>query len=85
MPTIRIPQERWEEVWFALVSSGPISRVSMEPIYLVSDRQVRMLRQKKLPFQVISNSKGRAGVHRHGGWPGRLCVRVAKRQEGFIG
>jgi hypothetical protein len=41
----------------ALVSSGPISRVSEEPTYFVSDRQVRMLRRKKLPFRLISDSE----------------------------
>jgi hypothetical protein len=65
MPRIRIPQEHWDEVWFALVSSGPISRVSEEPIYFVSDRQIRMLRKKKLPFQVIADSKGQMGGHVH--------------------
>ncbi len=65
MPAIRIPEERWGEVWFALVSAGPISRVSEEPIYFVSDRQVRMLRKKKLPFRLISNSKGQVTDNKH--------------------
>ncbi len=60
MPRIRIPRQNWDEMWFALVSSGPISRVSKEPIYFVSDRQVRMLRTKKLPFQLIADSKDQA-------------------------
>lgn len=38
MPMIRIPQEHWGDVWFALVSAGPISRVSQEPIYFVSEK-----------------------------------------------
>lgn len=58
MPTIRIAREHWGKVWFALVSSGPVSRVSQEPIYVVSDRQVKMLRRKKLPFEMIADSKG---------------------------
>jgi hypothetical protein len=58
MATIRIPQDRWAEVWFALVASGPVSRVSQEPVYVVSDRQVKMLRRRKLPFEVIPDSNG---------------------------
>ncbi len=65
MPVIRIPEKEWGKVWFALVSSGPISRVSQEPIYFVSDRQVRMLRKKKLPFQIISNSQGKMTDNKH--------------------
>jgi hypothetical protein len=53
MATIRIPSEHWGEVWRVLVAAGPISRISKEPIYLVSDKQVRLLRRKKLPFELI--------------------------------
>jgi hypothetical protein len=53
MPTIRIPQEQWGKVWRALIAAGPISRLSQEPMYLVSDRQVRLLRRKKLPFDLV--------------------------------
>jgi hypothetical protein len=58
MTTIRIPEDHWAEVWFALVASGPVSRVSQEPVYVVSDQQVRMLRRKKLPFEVLQDSNG---------------------------
>ena len=53
MPTIRIPKGHWGEVWRALVASGPVSRIDQEPVYLVSDRQVRLLRRKKLPFELV--------------------------------
>jgi len=53
MPTIRIPDGHWGEVWRALVASGPISRIDQEPVYLVSDRQLRLLRRKKLPFELV--------------------------------
>jgi hypothetical protein len=53
MQVIRIPQEHWGDVWGALVASGPISRVSREPVYVVSDRQIRLLRRKKLPFELL--------------------------------
>jgi hypothetical protein len=58
MPTIRIPQEHWGRVWRTLVPTGPISRLSQEPVYQVSDRQVRLLRRKKLPFALVDPPDG---------------------------
>ena len=60
MPTIRIRQEHWGKVWRTLVASGPISRVSQEPVYVVNDRQIRLLRRRKLPFELISESNNGA-------------------------
>ena len=31
----------------------PISRVSEEPVYLISEEQLQLLQRKKLPFQVV--------------------------------
>jgi hypothetical protein len=59
MPQIRIPQEHWGKVWRALVASGPIARVSQEPVYVVSERQLRLLRRKKLPFELVPLPDGR--------------------------
>ena len=56
MQTIRIPDDQWGKVWRALVASGPISCIGPEPIYVVSDRQVRLLRRKKLPFELVSST-----------------------------
>jgi hypothetical protein len=53
MQAIRIPDEHWGKVWRALVASGPLSCIGPERVYLVSDRQVRMLRRKKLPFKIV--------------------------------
>ena len=50
----------------ATQASGPISRFSQELIYLVSDRQVRLLRRKKLPFEVVPPPDGNKGVAKHG-------------------
>jgi hypothetical protein len=58
MPRIRIPEEHWGPVWHALVASGPISRFTQELIYVVSDKQVRMLRRKKLPFELLASANG---------------------------
>jgi hypothetical protein len=66
MPTIRIPEGHWEKVWRALVASGPISRISQEAVYVVSDRQVRMLRRKKLPFELVPLRDGHRPGPNHG-------------------
>jgi hypothetical protein len=63
---IRIPDEHWGKVWRALVASGPISRISQEHVYIVSDRQIRMLRRKKLPFESVSLADGRRAGPNHG-------------------
>jgi hypothetical protein len=63
---IRIPDAQWGEVWRALVASGPVSCIGPEPpIYLVSDRQVRLLRRKKLPFEVVAAPDGRKAGRNH--------------------
>jgi hypothetical protein len=55
MPIIRIPQEHHGKVWRALVETGPISRNNIdEPIYGVSEKHIRMLRRKKLPFELLT-------------------------------
>jgi hypothetical protein len=66
MPTIRIPQEHWGKVWRALVAAGPVSRISPEPIYVVTDRQVRLLRRKNLPFELVPPPNGRKASAGHG-------------------
>jgi hypothetical protein len=65
MQAIRIPDEHWGRVWRALVASGPISCIGPEPVYLVSDRQVRLLRRKKLPFQIVPLPDGRPAGPNH--------------------
>jgi len=66
MPTIRIPQEHWGKVWRALVASGPIARVSQEPVYQVSAEQLRLLRRNKLPFLLVSEANGSPADEDHG-------------------
>ena len=58
MPVIRIPEEHWWKVWRFLIEHGPISRISQDPIYVVSKRQVRLLRTKKMPFEEIKAING---------------------------
>jgi hypothetical protein len=66
MPRIRIPKEHWGKVWRALVATGPISRDTPEPEYIVSEEQVRMLRRKKLPFELLKAPNGHATVNGNG-------------------
>ena len=66
MQAIRIPSEHWGKVWRVLVASGPVSRLSQEPIYLVSDRQLRLLRRKKLPFEPVPLADGDHAGQRDG-------------------
>jgi hypothetical protein len=60
MHRIRIPRKLWGQVWRALVAAGPVSRVSAEPVYVVTDRQLRLLRRKKLRFELLGPPNGRA-------------------------
>jgi hypothetical protein len=66
MPRIRIPTDNWGQVWRALVSSGPVSRVSADHEYIVTDQQLRLLRRKKLPFEMLPPPNGKASGTRHG-------------------
>lgn len=65
MPAIRIPDAQWGKVWRTLVAAGPFSCLGEEPIYLVSDRQVRLVRHKKLPFEVVPPPDGRKESRNH--------------------
>ena len=57
MPRIRIPEEHWGKVWTTLVEVGAISRVSVEPVYLVSKRHIDVLQEKNLPFEFVDSGK----------------------------
>ena len=53
------------EVWFALLDVGPISRITHDRVYAVSDKHVRMLRRKKLPFELVETPNGPMPRKRH--------------------
>ncbi|HMC64345.1 MAG TPA: hypothetical protein VKI65_05345 [Gemmataceae bacterium] len=65
MQAIRIPDEQWGKVWRTLVAAGPLSCIGPPPIYLVSDRQLRLLRRKKLPFEIVPLPDGRKAGRNH--------------------
>jgi hypothetical protein len=70
MPVIRIPEADWGKVWRFLVSTGPIgarlAETSKKTVYLVSERQLQLLRKKKLPFELLSSSNGASPKKRNG-------------------
>jgi hypothetical protein len=75
MHQIRIPAEHWGRVWRALVASGLVSRVSEVPVYVVSDQQVRLLRRKTLPFELLPRPNRRT--------PGNSKRRLTPAQVGL--
>jgi len=58
MHKIRIPQQHWGRVWKALLTIGPVTRISLDYVYLVSDRQLQFLRRKRLPFELVGTLNG---------------------------
>jgi hypothetical protein len=65
MQAIRIPDEHWGKVWRTLVAAGPLTCVGPPPIYVVSDSQLRLLRRKKLPFEIVPFPDGRKAGRNH--------------------
>jgi len=51
-------------IWRALVAAGPVARISEEPICLVTDDQIGLLRRKKLPFELMAPPNGFRGGQR---------------------
>ena len=66
MQAIRIPDEYWGKVWRALVAAGPLTCIGPPPVYVVSDSQLRLLRRKKLPFEIVPPSNGTPVNTAHG-------------------
>jgi hypothetical protein len=66
MQAIRIPDEHWGKVWRTLVAAGPLTCVGPPPIYVMSDRQIRLLRRKKLPFEIVPLPDGRKALGESG-------------------
>ena len=58
MPVIRIPEKDWGKVWHSLLDVGPISRLSQDLVYLISDRQLKMLKKRKMPFELVPDFNG---------------------------
>jgi hypothetical protein len=65
MQAIRIPDDQWGKIWRLLVASGPVFCTGPEPVYVVTNRQVRLLRRKKLPFEVVALPNGSKASRNH--------------------
>ena len=51
MIKVKIPRETWHKAWKSLLQEGPVTRVSKDYIYLISDRHLQILEEKQLPFE----------------------------------
>ena len=56
MRKIKIPDEHWGKVWKTLIQEGPITQVTKDQVYIVSEHHIRVLNEKQLPyFEVDEN------------------------------
>lgn len=59
---IRIPKTNWGRVWRTLVAAGPLTCVKDESlnelVYFITDRQLKLLRRKKLSFDLLGVING---------------------------
>ncbi len=61
MPVIKLPEADWGEAWRLLIQEGGTTRISKDHVYIVSGRQIELLQDKRLPFEVLDES-GRNSV-----------------------
>ena len=55
MPVIKLPEADWGEAWRLLIQEGGTTRISKDHVYIVSGRQIGLLLDKQLPFEVVDN------------------------------
>ena len=53
MPVIKLPEADWGEAWRLLIQEGGTTRISKDHVYIVSGRQIELLQDKQLPFEVL--------------------------------
>ena len=56
MPVIKLPEADWGEAWRLLIQEGGTTRISKDHVYIVSGRQIELLQDKRLPFEVLDGS-----------------------------
>ncbi len=56
MPVIKLPEADWGEAWRLLIQEGGTTRISKDHVYIVSVRQIELLQDKQLPFEVLDDS-----------------------------
>jgi hypothetical protein len=54
MTIVRVPVDRWIEAEELLVASGPVTLVTLEPVFIVSEAQVHLLESKGIPFEYLN-------------------------------
>ena len=55
MPVIKLPETDWGKAWRLLIQEGGTTRISKDHVYIVSGRQIELLQDKQLPFEVLDN------------------------------
>lgn len=56
MPVIKLPEADWGKAWRLLIQEGGTTRISKDHVYIVSGRQIELLQDKQLPFEVLDES-----------------------------
>ena len=56
MPVIKLPEADWGKAWRLLIQEGGTTRISKDHVYIVSGRQIELLQDKRLPFEVLDES-----------------------------
>ena len=56
MPVIKLPEADWGEAWRLLIQEGGTTRISKDHVYIVSGRQIELLQDRQLPFEMLDNS-----------------------------
>ena len=56
MPVIKLPEADWGKAWRLLIQEGGTTRISKDHVYIVSGRQIELLQDKQLPFEVVGES-----------------------------
>ena len=65
MIKVKIPRQTWHKAWKLLLQEGPVTRVSKDYVYLISDRHLQILKEKQLPFEEIDTVVSSSEKIRH--------------------
>jgi len=55
VPKVKIPRETWHKIWKTLLLEGAVTRVSEDYIYIISERHLHILKEKRLPFEEVDS------------------------------
>ena len=77
MPVIKLPEAEWGKAWRLLIQEGGTTRISKDHVYIVSGRQIELLQDKQLPFEVLDD-QDRNPVRNLSAFADRLFFTVKK-------